>query len=197
MPRNEKIVQPWTEDRHIDLQADLHFFCDWLLVGKTILDVGAGLGKSKVRMRHNRVQTYEPSPACRHLVDYGANEPLPRLQVTTAFEVIEHVEDDIGFLRMLDDLSTEAVVLSTPNWNVSRCESVNHYREYVAAELRATLREVWPHAALSFFAYHKDAEGGWVGYPKADRLTLKHVVLVNKALPPSDSDRAARLMAGR
>src|SRR3990172_7790623 len=86
-------------EQHLDLQADLHFFFDTLVAGKTVLDVGAGLGRSKVRIRHNRVTTYEPSKHCQNLVDI-CSPVLPEglFDVVTAFEVIEHVQDDEKFL---------------------------------------------------------------------------------------------------
>jgi hypothetical protein len=190
MPANTKPVQPFTAERHLDLQADLHFFFDLLIQGKTVLDVGAGLGKSKARIRHNRVTTYEPALACRDKVDIYV-PPTQPFEVVTAFEVLEHVEDDRGFLQMLDGLATQAIFFTTPNWHVAQCQSAQHYREYTPEELENLAFEVWPDSRIWRLVYYKDAEGGYVERPRAwlSHGGLKHVLLIDKALPPDDAAR--------
>ena len=194
-PANTKPVAPFTAARHLDLQADLHYACDWFFQGKQVLDVGAGLGRSKARMRHNRVTTYEPSAACRGLVDRDTLPSEP-FEVVTAFEVLEHVADDHGFLRLLDGLASQAVFLTTPNWDVARCQSADHYREYTQVEFLTVLRHVWPEAPVFLLAYYKDAEGGWVEQATvAPHPVLKHVAVIVKALPPQDLDRLVACLA--
>lgn len=203
MPDNPNPVEvAFTPDRHLDLNGDLHLFFDWLVTGKTVLDVGAGLGKSKARIRHNRVTTYEHSPHCLGLVDVSSPEPPPGpFDVVTAFEVLEHVQDDEGFLRMLDRLATQAIFLTTPNWNVHRCQSRHHVREYTPEEFRNCIRRVWPETEARWFAYYKDAEGGWCEMLQgADWLQhhgLKHAVLVMKRLAGWEIDRIDVMLFGR
>lgn len=184
MPANLRPVQPMTADRHLDLNADLHYFFDTLFTGAAILDVGAGLGRSKVRIRHNRVSMWDPSPFVSELDFTGAAMPEGTWDVLTAFEVLEHVERDEEFLRACDQRARFAVFLTTPNWAIKRCDSRDHYREYTQEEFLQLLRRVWPFASCIFFAYFKDAEGGWVEYyPPGGWLQhpgLKHVVLVLK-----------------
>jgi hypothetical protein len=194
-PANTKPVQPFTAERHLDLQADLHFFFDLLIQGKTVLDVGAGLGKSKARIRHNRVTTYEPSEHCRDQVDLAVL-PVTLFEVVTTFEVLEHVKDDIGFLQSLDALATQAIFFTTPNWHVAQCQSAQHYREYTPKELVALVTQVWPTSRIFWLAYYKDAEGGYVEQPGAwfAHMGLKHVILVDKALPPDDAARVREIL---
>lgn len=194
-PANTKPVQPWTAQRHLDLNADLHHFFDWLVVGKTVLDVGAGLGKSKARIRHNRVMTYDPSPHVAEHVDHSFLTPLALagatpFDVATAFEVIEHVEDDREFCATIDLLASQAVFLTTPNWEVARCQSADHYREYTHAEWEELICTVWPVARYWWGAFYKDAEGGFcLLHSAADfrhHRGLKHLALVDFGLSVQD-----------
>jgi 2-polyprenyl-3-methyl-5-hydroxy-6-metoxy-1,4-benzoquinol methylase len=185
-PVNVQPVQPFTEERHLDLQSDLHVFVDTLVQGKRILDVGAGLGRSKERMTRNHVTTYEPSPYCRDYVDL-CQPSLPtasRYDMVTAFEVLEHVDDDVGFLRSLDWIATHALFLTTPNWEILQCQSVHHYREYTHAEFAGLLAWIWPHAKISYGAYFKNAQGGWCEMLPIEAWLnargLKHLALIEK-----------------
>lgn len=197
-PANTKPVQPWAADRHIDINADLHYFFDWLVSGKIVLDVGAGLGRSKCRIRHSRVTTYDPSPYVAEHVDRSFLTPMALagevpFEVATAFEVIEHVENDQEFCAMLNTLASQAIFLTTPNWDVAQCQSADHYREYTHVEWMELIRDAWPHATCWWGAYYKDAEGGWCELLDARAFRqhrgLKHLVLVDKAL----SDRSERV----
>lgn len=193
MPANTKPVQPMTAERHLDLQADLHFFFDTLVTGKTVLDVGAGLGKSKARIRHNRVTTYEPSEHCCGLVDVcGPEMPAGLFDVVTAFEVLEHVEDDLGFLRRLDARASQAVFLTTPNWEIGHRQSDHHYREYTQEEFRNVLDAVWPYPPpYILFGYYKDAEGGWCEQIQrhVPAVARKFAALVCKGLTQAEATR--------
>lgn len=172
-------------EQHLDLQADLHFFFDTLVTGKTVLDVGAGLGKSKIRIRHNRVTTYEPSEHCRECVDVCAPcLPWEVFDVTTAFEVIEHARDDEQFLRELDLRAKEAVFVTTPASNAGR--------------LRDLVATVWESCAVREFSFHKDAEGGWCEViTRGTHVDRKLLVLVSKNLTQKELDRIDAMYAGR
>lgn len=210
-PANAKPIRPWAPDRHIDINADLHYFFDWLMTGKTILDVGAGLGKSKARIRHSKVTTYDPSPAVAGQVDLailplqehvfvdaaGRQVSTEPFDVVTAFEVIEHVEDDMAFLRTLDALAGQAIFLTTPNWAVSKCQSADHYREYTHAEWEELICGAFPSAIYWWGAFFKDSHGGWCELLDARRFRvhhgLKHLVLVEKRLSDAEEQWLAHL----
>lgn len=186
---------------HLDLHAELHLFFDCLVTGKTVLDVGAGLGKSKARMRHHAVTTFDPSPQVAGMVDVcQPTMPGGRWQVVTAFEVLEHVDDAAGFLRDCGARATEAVFLTTPNAARYAGETPRaRSRGYEHGELLDLCRGVWPGAGLFLFASYKDGEGGWVEMPGnwRDHDGLKHLVLVNLALPRADRRRILWIFRGR
>lgn len=188
MPRNDK--QPFAYDYSSDLSAGrtdvqepCQFFVDGLFAGCNILDVGAGLGQSKARLRHNRVTTYDIDPRLKPFVDIAGGEmPRDKFDVVTAFDVIEHVEDDIGLLRSIAERARWAVALSTPNWHFSQCASAHHVREYTGAELHELALQVWPADALRLFAHYKDRWGSWFDPVPADawdrHIGSKHMLLV-------------------
>lgn len=189
-PANTKPVRAWTADRHIDINGDLHLFFDGLLHGKTVLDVGGGLGKSKARIRHSRVTTFDPSPAAE--VDTHTIPLAQRFDVVTAFEVIEHVADDGAFLRTCRDLARQAIFLTTPNWNVARCQSADHYREYTQEEWRWLIGTTFPDAIWWWGAAYKDAEGGWADLLPCDAFLLhrgrKHLALIDFGLSQAERE---------
>lgn len=172
-------------EQHLDLQADLHFFFDTLVTGKTVLDVGAGLGRSKSRIRHNTITTHEPSEHCRELVDICSPQiPDGLFDIVTAFEVIEHVQQDEGFLWDINAHALQAVFLTTPASNAGR--------------LRELVTMVWECRETREFSFYKDAEGGWcemiVPGAYVDRKLL---VLVSKNLRQRELDRIDAMYAGR
>ena len=203
MPKNEQPVEPFGEERHLDLQSDIHFFFDLLVTDKTVLDVGAGFGKSKARMRHQReVTTHDISPHVRDRVDGCAPMPPDKtFDVVTAFDVIEHVEDDALFLDLLDTRARQAIFLSTPNWYIHRCQSRHHYREYTNEEFCALLHRQWPDADFIWGAFYKDAEGGWCEVLSEERFLfhrgIKHLTLVSLSLSAVELIRIRAMFSER
>lgn len=102
--------------------------------GATVLDVGAGLGSSKGRIPN--VTTQDPADVCE------ADSVFPVsmfgtgvFDYVTAFDVIEHVVDDVDFLRDLVRVARRGVFVTTPNLNVSKAANGCHCREYTPDEL--------------------------------------------------------------
>lgn len=127
-------------DGRSDSQGYWQILFGKLFSARSILDVGAGLGHSRERLagpRHtNTVTLQDIAPG----MPVDLNCPLDEIpdrsyDVVTAFDVIEHVPDDAGFLAHLCRIARERVVITTPNWHVSKCGNWFHVREYTPAQL--------------------------------------------------------------
>lgn len=205
MPRNAEAPAPFDYSRNLrdgraDIQAPCQLFLDTLFAGCTVLDFGGGLGQSKARIRHNRVTTYDVDARLRPFLDVAGGEPpAGPFDIVTSFDVVEHVEDDVGYLRAAAARARRAVFVTTPNWHVSKCQSSHHVREYTGAELRDLAAAVWPTEALRLFAHFKDGIGSWFDPvpPEAWDLHMgsKHALLV--LLDPADRARIDGFFAGR
>ena len=107
-----------------DLQSAWHEYVGGRVYSHaSILDVGAGQGKSKARMsqRGNVVTTQDINRNLMLCVDIVkpicqiSNLMLSRFDVVTAFDVIEHVPDPEEFLYDVRKLSTHEAFITTPN----------------------------------------------------------------------------------
>lgn len=131
--------------------------------GKAVLDAGCGdgYGSALLAEEARTVLGVDRSPEAialarsRYRRDNLRYEclPLERLaelggpfEVITHFQVIEHLPDPRPFLRAAYQcLAPRGVLLiTTPNRLLSRVENPYHVREYIAEELEALLREVFP-----------------------------------------------------
>jgi SAM-dependent methyltransferase len=128
--------------------------------GKTVLDVGCGLGLGLDILAGSAAavtgQEVDPRLATRPEVLIRAVESFPdkSVDVVTAIEVVELVEDDLNFLRHLVRIARDLVFLTTPNWAICRCRWPYHRREYAFHELEALLG---PLGRVEFFK--GDAKG--------------------------------------
>jgi Methyltransferase domain/Glycosyl transferase family 2 len=125
-----------------DCQSGWHRLAAQLFRGQEVLDVGAGLGEVRKRFRGQakRFVTQDPAPGLA--VDF--HEPVAHLpekayDAVTCFDVLEHVEDDHGFIRDLLRLARRAVFFTTPNWRVSRAGNPAHVREYTPTQIAGLL----------------------------------------------------------
>jgi hypothetical protein len=137
-----------------DLQGAWQTWFGQQVRSATILDVGAGLGRSRTRLESgsNLVALQDIGPGLP--VDHACPvEALPSsfAEHVTAFDVLEHVVDDSRWLAELGRLATQSVFLSTPNVWVSRCGNPYHVREYSPPLLVERLRDVWPDARVRRF----------------------------------------------
>jgi hypothetical protein len=116
-----------------DCQAGWHQLAADLDLG-TVLDVGAGLCESKKRIR--LITTQDVAYGLPG-VDICADVSVIRdrsFDAVTAFDVIEHVVEDVDFLQELCRIARKWVLVTTPNYNVSKCANGCHCREYTPKE---------------------------------------------------------------
>lgn len=106
----------------------------------TLLDVGAGLCESKTRMaiRGISVTTQDIFPGSLADIRTPISE-IPNLSydAVTSFDVIEHVEDYLGFLKHQIRIARKWIAVSTPNYLVSKNTHRFHVQEFAPDELPA------------------------------------------------------------
>lgn len=120
-----------------DCQEGWHRLVYNLIKSKTIdvssvLDVGAGLGLSEGRIPFCVTQ----DPGCTRSC---LLTPIERLNsksydMVTAFDVIEHVVEDIDFSNHLVRIARKYVFITTPNLEISHAANGCHCREYSPRE---------------------------------------------------------------
>jgi hypothetical protein len=103
-----------------DFQISWHTYFGKYFSSASILDVGAGIGKSKQRLQYNlnNVTTQDINPDRKGLVDIlqPIEEITTKFDYVVSFDVIEHVDDQYKFLIEKKRLSTIGVLDTTPNW---------------------------------------------------------------------------------
>lgn len=113
--------------------------------GKSVLDVGCGLGDSidilRAAAAHVHGQDLDerlagPDTTIGPISQFESK----RFDVITSIDVIEHVEDVPAYLTDLARIAREGFFLTTPNWTASRCRWPYHLREYTPRELRLALK---------------------------------------------------------
>jgi 2-polyprenyl-3-methyl-5-hydroxy-6-metoxy-1,4-benzoquinol methylase len=117
--------------------------------GYTVIDIGAGTGygiKILKELGAKEVDGIDPAPG--RCVRKGRGEDVENhYDWVVCIDVIEHVIDDIAFLKHLLEIARVGVFLTTPNYNVYGASNWHHYREYTPEELRILLTglkyEIW------------------------------------------------------
>ncbi|MCC6718137.1 MAG: methyltransferase domain-containing protein [Acetobacteraceae bacterium] len=123
------------------------FAADHLVAGKSVLDVGCGLGAGLALLaksaRSVKGQDLDPR-LVRPEVMIGPIEEIPdkSYDVLTCIDVIEHIEQDEAFVRQMGRVARETVFVSTPNWTTSRCQWPYHVREYTPRQLSTLLSRI-------------------------------------------------------
>lgn len=107
-------------------------------VGKKILDVGAGMcnGLKILRDIGSREVWGQDIDSRLKVLDDNLlitsidKIPNKSYEIITCFDVIEHVMDDIVFFNHLMRISTQMVIITTPNFTRSAARNYHHCREY-------------------------------------------------------------------
>lgn len=139
---------PIEERKAMSFQHQEHWYrlAARLCQGLSVLDVGAGTGYGLPILKAAgaaRICGIDPLPAGPEVDD----EPLSAFDdashdIVLAIDVIEHVEDDRGFLSDLLRVARKLAFISTPNWNEWRCTNKYHFREYTPDELCELLKNL-------------------------------------------------------
>ncbi|HXH23616.1 MAG TPA: class I SAM-dependent methyltransferase [Vicinamibacterales bacterium] len=111
------------------------------VAGCAVLDAGCGLGYGLPILARTAasVRGQDLDPRLRsELVDIVPLDDIPggSFDVVLAVDVVEHVEDDRGFVAHLARIARRRVILTTPNWTASRNVWPYHVREYTPWQLR-------------------------------------------------------------
>lgn len=118
-----------------------------LVAGKTVLDVGCGLGlgleilartASEVTGQDLDARLARPNVRICQLEEIADKS----FDLITCIDVIEHVEDDSNFVVQLGRIARERIFVSTPNWAITRCQWPYHIREYTPRQLRDLLGQI-------------------------------------------------------
>jgi len=120
-------------------QLGWYRFAAGLAAGKTVLDVGSGMGKGLEVLRAQAREAWglevDPRLAGPQVMIGDVGElPDAAYEVLVCIDVLEHVADDRGFLGHLLRVARESVFITTPNWSESRRWNEYHVREYTPRE---------------------------------------------------------------
>jgi len=151
----------WFRARRIILRTLINRYVEWT-DDSSVLEVGVGPGENLRRLYPAGVKRYglEPDAGNARLasersgcpVHVGVIEALPaelatrRYSVITLFDVLEHIQDDRGALRIIHERLTDEgwLFLSVPAymWMWGRQDVVNlHCRRYRRSRLRRLVEE--------------------------------------------------------
>jgi len=102
-----------------DLQKIWHVYVGKHIVSGSVLDVGAGLGKSKGRLLIGADEVVTQDIDRARMLDVDVICPLEEIteifDYVTAFDVIEHVPHPVSFLTHMWKRSRKGIFVTTPN----------------------------------------------------------------------------------
>lgn len=165
--------------------------------GKSVLDVGCGLGSG--------LQILSESASSARGIDLDERLAAPNVDimpisdcmtksvdVVICIDVIEHVEEDVAFCQQLARVARELIVVTTPNWTASRCAWPYHVREYTPVqffELLGPLGELEIHkgSPSGDEAWRVNHPNWWMAHNRlrANRLTSFPARVINNLVPHS------------
>jgi SAM-dependent methyltransferase len=128
-------------------QLPWYRFATRFVEGKTALDVGCGLAKGLEILQGAAAKAegidLDPRLARSDVKICGIEDiPDKSYDVVVSVEVIEHVEKDVEFVQHLGRVAREGVLVTTPNWTLTRCEWPYHVREYTPRQLYRLLSSI-------------------------------------------------------
>lgn len=177
--------------------------------GKDVLDVGCGMGEGLERLARtaNAVRGIDLDERLRKpnvdILDIK-DAKSKSADIVTCIDVIEHVVEDLDFVKELVRVARHEILVSTPNWVVSRCSWKYHVREYMPHEISNIFK---PYGTIEMFKGNYDGSGHFkIKYPWAYSV-LNHLRvfpltsflarLVNHFLPASAKIRSALFLRVR
>jgi 2-polyprenyl-3-methyl-5-hydroxy-6-metoxy-1,4-benzoquinol methylase len=166
-----------------------------LIAGQSVLDAGCGLGYGLDIMAASAASVRGQDLDERlhsDRVHVGPLSDLPSKSVDTvvSIDVVEHIEDDHGFVRELARIARRQLILTTPNWTAGRCSWPYHVREYTPRQLRALCATV---GQVQVWKGTPDGSAQWpITLPalndafndaRVARLTAVPAMLLNRVVP--------------
>lgn len=149
LPANNLLIRhPWEKSRIRFFSMILNRYVQWSGGHKDILDIGSGDGHFSesifLRSAHKMALTCWDKNYSDHFiasnkkegVKYIREAPLERFDLILLMDVLEHVEDDSGFLGSVikNNLNSSGyLVISVPAWPClfsTHDRALNHFRRY-------------------------------------------------------------------
>lgn len=130
-------------------QLGWYEFASQFVVGKSVLDVGAGTGLGADILKRNASgvarqdidpQLEENNIIVKPLAEFESNS----YDVITTIDVVEHIEDDQNFLLEVCRIAKETAIITTPLWNHRRHFWPYHIREYTFREFHSLVTPFGP-----------------------------------------------------
>lgn len=140
------------------------------VAGRSVLDVGAGLGLGTSILRevaaHADGQDLDKNLATLGVLSQELKDfPSKSYDMVVSIEVLEHVDDPQPFLQELARIARHGIFLTTPNWTATRCSWPFHVHEYTPQELYQLL---CPFGEVELMKHASDGEIFYpVKHPKA------------------------------
>ena len=127
------------------VQLGWYEFAAGFCKGKNVLDVGCGMAEG-LRILEKTARSAKGIDLDDRLEKTNVKKmdisemPSKSVEILTCIDVIEHVEEDRNFVAECVRVASEEILISTPNYAISRCRWPYHVREYMPHQLVGLLR---------------------------------------------------------
>lgn len=124
--------------------------CKYITNNDLVLDVGMGCGYGSFILSKKAKEVIgidDSKEAVEYAKQNWAAENIKHINgnalqigdfmvdVTVAFEIIEHLKDDIDFINYIKDLSKKYIIISVPHISVPLTKSSWHWRHYTNEDI--------------------------------------------------------------